>query len=818
MARTRAHSCLLAWIPLLLALSPAALGTGEKPEVLRDATYTALRGARPAGEGVSVEGVVLVRDAFRITLSSGTVHFLEPVGGRTVGAVFAGRGSTSLLPASEIERRHLEVVTGEKGLTTLDDTFERAVFLFTDGTADELRASPGAVAAAVAGPEDASLWDRIRKHQRRELRSNLQIRLLADLLEGTQPKDGVFVAWLEGKKHGEGLLAFDPRGVEKLGLAEQTAGETTVFFSLKEATRGPVYLSSRKAGADAARALPAGPDADALHYVLDTRIRKSTDLEGTALVRFRSLRDGLRVLRLDLFPKLRVTQASLSAGTPGAERVPLAVVQEDEKEDGDLAVVLPRPLAKDEVATLGLTYAGEDVLVDAGDGNYAVLVRQSWYPNLGTFVDTATFDLTYRVPKKNQVVSVGREVESSVSADGTAVARFVAEAPLRVAGFNYGKFRKLERTDEESGLVVRVYTNPGRPSIATELEQVAAFARFDTERMADSALVDGVNTARTGWHFFGPLPQKDVAITQQSQWFFGQSWPSLIYLPYVAFLDSTTRADLGLVDVSSFVDEVGPHEFAHQWWGHLVGWASYRDQWLSEGFAEFTTALVIQQTGGRGKYLDFWKKARRRVLSTTRGGSRRAYDVGPVSLGYRLEQGRADGAYATVVYSKGAWVLQMLRMMLWDARSKDPDHRFVTAMKEFVSTWAGKNPTTADFRRVVEKQMTPEMDLGRDGTLGWFFRQWVDGTDMPRYAHTLSVADIGGGKYRISGEITQSDVPNDFLGYVPLYVEFDGGNVARLGAVTLTGSSSLPVNAEIALPRAPKRIVPNAMQDVLTRD
>ncbi len=29
------------------------------------------------------------------------------------------------------------------------------------------------------------------------------------------------------------------------------------------------------------------------------------------------------------------------------------------------------------------------------------------------------------------------------------------------------------------------------------------------------------------------------------------------------------------------------HEVAHEWFGHKVGWKSYRDQWLSEAFAEY---------------------------------------------------------------------------------------------------------------------------------------------------------------------------------------------------------------------------------------
>src|SRR5438105_7191178 len=55
-----------------------------------------------------------------------------------------------------------------------------------------------------------------------------------------------------------------------------------------------------------------------------------------------------------------------------------------------------------------------------------------------------------------------------------------------------------------------------------------------------------------------------------------------------AYLDSTQRwALVGGINnrLTEFVDEVASHEVSHQWWGHMVGWASYHEQWLSEGFA-----------------------------------------------------------------------------------------------------------------------------------------------------------------------------------------------------------------------------------------
>ena len=47
-----------------------------------------------------------------------------------------------------------------------------------------------------------------------------------------------------------------------------------------------------------------------------------------------------------------------------------------------------------------------------------------------------------------------------------------------------------------------------------------------------------------------------------------------------------------------FVDAVGIHEMSHQWWGNLVGWESYRDQWLSEGLASFSTAIALETSRG----------------------------------------------------------------------------------------------------------------------------------------------------------------------------------------------------------------------------
>ena len=59
------------------------------------------------------------------------------------------------------------------------------------------------------------------------------------------------------------------------------------------------------------------------------------------------------------------------------------------------------------------------------------------------------------------------------------------------------------------------------------------------------------------------------------------------------FFDTTVRHQLGMdYGDRGYWKVVTPHEVAHQWWGHTVGFDSYRDQWMSEGFAEMSASTL----------------------------------------------------------------------------------------------------------------------------------------------------------------------------------------------------------------------------------
>jgi hypothetical protein len=828
----------------LMLLLPPASSASEAID-----TYRALRAVRPAGTAVVVQNLVIERDVLRFRFESGSFQFLAPVEGRRVGAIFSGSGTFELRPASEIERHHLQFLTGDKSLEILTEPFESLVLLFTDGTEAEIQAhgSP-----APSSPPVGVLYDTFFEKQRKSLRANLQIRLLEELLRAPDPSHGIFLAYVPGKKLPAGLAAYDPRGLD--WLFGNLGGETTAFSPIEESENHLWYCSASKADATAGRSPSARAATRALSYAIDTTIERNTEIQGTTTIRLVPLEANVRVVALSLLPKLRLKAAEFANGDSEAW-TPAAFVQEDEKEDAEAAVLFPAELGHMGATRLRLIYHGKNVLRDAGDGNFLVGARESWYPNLGTFTDVATYELTYRFPKDFTLVSVGRAAEERVDGD-KKVAVWKADRPIRVAGFNYGKFRKLEREDKESGVTVDVYANIGTPDFIHELNGLLARrasarpidphlvgieggihagdigiatsddlataglsgVHVDVEGLAESATVDAINTARVAGVHFGPLPVNLISITQQTQAFFGQSWPSLIYLPYIAALDGTTRRELGLRDAEDFIQSVGPHEFAHQWWGHLVGWASYRDQWLSEGFAEFTAALVLEKRGGTARAADFWEKARLWILAKPRNASVTNSEAGPIWEGRRLSTHQNPWAWDAMGYSKGAYVLHMLRMMMRDPRSSNPDAKFIDMMKDYASSFAGKNPSTRDFQAVVERHMQPAMDLTGDRKADWFFREWVYGTDIPRFNVKLDIAPAGAGQYRISGSLAEEGVGPEFRSLVPLYLEFGKGELVRVGVATLQGTQPAPLDFTLKLPKAPKRVVVNALHDVLARN
>ena len=779
----------------------------------QDATdYRDLRAARPDGRKVTVKELVLERDAYRITLRSGVVHLLAPLGKDTFGAVFIGEGDYVLNPATPAERQHLQLVTNSNNLEVLRDRFSKLILFFTDRTAAEILAH---APAATGTPDQAATraYEDYLNRQRNDDLPNLHLRVLADVLNRPARTDGVFLAFAEGQNHSPVLLAVDPLGISSLTTRFSFyGGEEVALISFNDLNGGVWYSSAFAGQAVTGRGKPIRMLADASHYDIDTTLDDVT-LRGTTTITFTPQTDGIRVLPLALFQRLRFTSAAMDragASVPltllqGDPADPSARAPRDESGSVDVAVLFPEPLVRGTPVKVTLSYEGRDVVVRSPGSNvYSVGARTSWYPNLGSFDDVATYSMNFRFPARNDLIAVGEQVSERTEGN-QKVAVWRSQAPIRVAGFNYGDYQKRSQTDPQSGISADVY--------------VINDSRFVS--MVGTPLADAINTARVGGLYFGSVPFKRLSVTQQPAVAAAQSWPTLVYLSTISFIGGTDLArGLGLdpraeQSLKEFGNTVGWHEVAHQWWGHEVGWASYRDQWLSEGFAEFTSALLLEVNSGRKKADSYWELKRGEVFGRTTGVAN--HEAGAITQGVRLRTHRSPQAAQAIIYSKGAYVVHMLRMMMYEQGAPDPDRPFKAMMADFVKTWSGRNPSTDDFKAIAEKHLTRDMNLAGDGRLDYFFNQWVYGTDIPTLGAKLEATDVGGGKYRISGTITQAGVPADFRTRVPIYLDLGNDRLPRLGSVAVTGATTVKVNVEVALPQKPRRVFINGFHDVLSR-
>lgn len=774
-----------------------------------DPNYLALRGGMPAGV-FHVENLQIQRDVGTLEFKSGDFSFGAPVLGKTVIAVFTGEGVFRLKPANAIGANYLRFVTDA---AEVDEAFRSVVLCFTDDTGEEIRK---VAVARDAASHAAEAFEEFRHRiQRRgdqprsiveqllggEEIPNMDADLLRDLYAGSRHS---FYAFIHGTKHPD--LRFT---VSDSGAIPQIAPEETGLISMDETggQDGIWYLDHLKSEQDKHTASSSENRrwVEAEHYKIDTVIAGNDHLSGTCDVRFRVLAEGTRVVKFGLLPALRVKSVKMG----GQE---IEYIQEDRKKDGSFYAILPASAKPGSEVELTVEYDGDKVVRNSGGGSFFVMARTAWYPNLNTFTDRATFDLTFHVPKPYTLVSVGRQ-ESASSEGNYNVSHWVTNTPVAVAGFNFGEYKKVAKKEEKSGYQIEVYAGTEVPDY---LQMARTFMQLAPSAQAKNTLIDSENSVKLFNYWFGELPYGRLAVTEQPQMFFGQSWPSLVYLPLTSFLDSTQRYEMFgdyTFNLAPFVDEVTPHEISHQWFGHAAGWATYHDLWMSEGFANFAAGLFLDATGRHDEYLKYMQGQREQILDKSNFGIRRN-DAGPLWLGLRLMTWRALAAYFAVVYSKGGYVLEMLRSLMWDPGTQDKE--FIAMMHDYLSSGFNKDVTTEDFRNLVNKHMTPVMDIGGDHTMNWFFDEWVYGTEIPKYRLEYSMEQATGGKTVIRGRLTQSDVSEKFRMKVPIYAEMEK-KIIRLGLVYVEGNSTSK-EFRITTQVKPKRIAANLNYDVLAAE
>ncbi len=813
---------LICFLNIAVVAVAADLSTATSQDLI--AIYKQLRTLQ-GGDAASCENVEFVRDSAKFTFIAGRLTFSAPVAGRVVAAYFQGEGKFELDPPSAIDKRQIARFAGGP---KFEDTFRDAVFYFTDDTYSELSklvkikpAPPSAQSPFASSQkqysENFNSWvDSQRKGY--PVMKNMEARMLADLTESSSK--GFFLADFKGKKSGN-LLFHISWNRDSLLFPHWAKGEEVTLLHLNLGSYhewwsgfhlAAEYTKSRHPDHRELLAHSEATNID-LQVADDNRISATAQMEYTVA-------EPARVLSLNLNGILRISSIEDESGNK------LSFIQEDRNLDNDSWLILNQPVKPGEKHKIKIAYKEEStrdtrIINQCGNGLYDVESRDSWYPSFGAGDDRTQFQIHARSPKKFKFIGTGIQTASEKQKDGL-VTSWKSDIPLTAAGFNYGNYVEAERTAPD--LKVTAYSGTDIPDSMKAIQSGISIGQLGRMTNRDVEAQSGISTggfsttksvkhaADLGFQalqffavYFGNLPFKAISVAEQPVMLRTQSWPYLISLSYDSLLDSTTRNSMHMQDSGGSRDfyTIGAvREMSKQWCGHLVGPKTYHDQWLSDGVADFAASAYLRQFEPK-ELNNFYDVRRTWLLSKTRLGYR-PVDVGPVWLNPQLNEYNGEGNSMLMIPYKGSYIMEMLRMLMLDPKAKNPEQRFITMLHEFYSTYAGKNASTEDFRKVVEKHV--------GGSMEWFFEQWVYGAYTPTYNFSYQLTDAGNGQTEVSITLAQSDVPESFHMELPIYVTLKG-ELQYLGRVGITGTK--PLKTSVKLPVRPDKVLLDPNRSIL---
>lgn len=769
-----------------------------------------------------VRGASLDRTSIHISLEDGTLAFTQDVMGHITGAFFEGEGEILLVPPNDVERRSMSLFTG---MAILEERFATAYFRFNDDVLTELRPD---LRATENKQEFVDRWNStaVNLSQSDSMRllvtfgRMLPSKGVASASESTNLLGKVPDRFLHARVQGAKLGVFDvfydslaPEQVEagQVRNAESGGSYYDVWTSFSP-TNG-AWLTNLGTNTSPGNPTPREDLVAAERYTIKTEVQPPKQIHADCRVQLDVKEGGTRILIFELSRFLQVESVKLNGEdiefihNPAVEGTQLA-----RRGNDVVAVILPKPVETQQKIELEFVYGGE-VLAEAGGGLLYVGARGTWYPNRG--MSMADFDLEFRYPPEWKLVATGKPapVSDAAKTQGMQVSRSISDRPIPLAGFNLGKYK--EATAQAGKVAIETYAAVGversfpitqpelvdpSPTVPLILQKPRVIAPPQVMSPVQNEAAVAQAAAQAIQYFserFGPYPYSRLALTQMP----GpesQGWPSLVFLSSYAFLDHDQREALHFEPYRTELQQLIPaHETAHQWWGDLVTWSSYRDQWFSEGLASYCALMMLQEKDPAG-FREIMEKYREDLLEKNKDGLTPG-GAGPVTLGSRLLSSHFPGGYEAISYGRGTWLFHMLRTMLRDAsapqnpraaNASNIDEPFVRALRKLRERYEGRSVSTREMMDVFAEDLPKSLQYEGKKSLDWFLDGWINGTALPKFElKAVKLAPKGSGIV-VTGTILQKDAPEDLVTSVPIYGVASAKSPVLLGRVFADGNET----------------------------
>lgn len=832
--RLKSSAVGLLGLVLLAAASSAAQVAGPPPSAAGGALYAQLRtvGLDPS-RIYRVRETNLDRSAIHITLNDGMIGFTRDIYGRVTGAFFEGEGEVLLSPRDKDERASMALFTG---MAILEEQFTTAYLRFNDDTFAELQPS---LRPADGAHEFFTQWNETVKRlsDADALRLLLSFSSLLPEEGGSAAPDAKVPEWdhllharVQGRKLGNFDLFYDSRNQEPVWAGQLRTVENIGFYDLWTSFEVPLPPANSR---------PPRDDVGITDYRIRAQVKPPTELNAEARLEVDVREGGRRALLFELSRFLQVKSVELN-GKPVEfiNNQALEGTQLARRGNDLVAVIFPAALKAGQKLSLRFEYGGA-VLSEAGHGLLYVGARGTWYPNRG--VAMANFDMEFRYPPDWTLVATGKATPVAGPSANSAeqVTRWVSEGPIPVAGFNLGRYTRASA--RAGNVTVDAYATTaverGFPELTPEQASPPDIPRPggrgagqiqpsppippSPARYAQTVAEKSARAVDFFSRMFGPYPYSSLSFTQMPG-DMSQGWPGLVFLSSFAFLTPDEKARLPVPPVVRIISgQVLAHETAHEWWGDLITWSSYRDQWMSEALAEYCS-LMLLQTERPAEFRQVLEKYRGDLLEENKEGQA-LKDAGPVTFGLRLSSSHFPRGYEAISYGRGTWLFHMLREMLRDGEAKGAartnrvqtleEEPFVRSLRKVRQKFAGKAMSTQDLIQVFEEDLPPSLQYEGKKSLQWFVSSWINGTSLP----VFEIRDVS---YTarpdwtvVTGVLLQKGASPDMVTSVPVYAEVGGRPAKLLGRIFADAPET---SFRLRAPVGTRKIVLDPYRTILT--
>jgi alanyl aminopeptidase len=301
------------------------------------------------------------------------------------------------------------------------------------------------------------------------------------------------------------------------------------------------------------------------------------------------------------------------------------------------------------------------------------------------------WELLIRVKQTDKAFANASEKSDTLQPDGMKVIRFATTRPLpaEVVAFCVGPFDVLNGKKAADGTPIRVITLKGHRSeggAAAEatlevLPRLEAYTRipYPFGKLDHVALPEGA---------YGAVENPGL-ITYRAQ--------ALLMKPDEDTPEKRRR-----------IRSLQAHEIGHQWFGDMVTQATWEDVWLSEGFATWFSAKVMDQEEPLARRHLAAIASRERIMGTDSSPRTR-----PVRLAMHSRdemQARDAGVYSLIVYQKGAAVLLMLEGWLGEDRLRH-------GLDDYLARHAFGNASTSDLEGALKNAAEVDPSAVMDNVL-----------------------------------------------------------------------------------------------------